>query len=81
MRNLTLRPGETFVIGDTAVTAACPQRESRHADLATDPISSGQLAARSNPIQHQSHQRWLAAYEREECQLATSRVRIGAGDI
>lgn len=81
MRSIPLRPGETFVIGDTAVTAACPQRESRHADLATNPISSGQLAARSNPIQHQSNHEWLAAYVREERRLATSRVRIGAGDI
>lgn len=55
MRSIPLRPGETFVIGDTAITTEAPAS-------APAPASP---AAPTNPIQHQSNQQWLAAYERE----------------
>lgn len=67
MRSIPLRPGETFVIGDTAISA-----ENQAAQVEPPiPLDS----APANPIQHQSTQQWLAAYEREERRLAGGRVR------
>lgn len=75
MRSIPLRPGETFVIGDTAISA-----EQSAAEVSGD-LAIPMSAAPTNPIQHQSTQQWLAAYEREERRLAAARVRVGPGDI
>lgn len=90
MRSLIIRPGETFVIGDTAISAENQAAQVEPpVPLDSAPCSHpirvvGQIvpkptplsrAAPANPIQHQSHQQWLAAYEREERRLAGGRVR------
>lgn len=77
MRSIPLRPGETFVIGDTAVSAELAGSTSD--DMAI-PMSAAQ-PQHPNLIKHQSNEKWVADYVREERRLATSRVRIGAGDI
>lgn len=79
MRSIPLRPGETFVIGDTSISAeladepAYADRAQAHAPVAASNDATSPLIA--NPIQHQSNQQWLAAYEREERRLASGRVR------
>lgn len=77
MRSIPLRPGETFVIGDTSISAELAGSASN--GMAT-PMSAAQ-PQRPNPIQRQSNREWLAAYEREERRLAAARVRVGPGDI
>lgn len=79
MRSIPLRPGETFVIGDTAVSAELAEeptsadRTQAHSLVAASNDATPPLIA--NPIQRQSNQQWLAAYEREERRLASGRVR------
>lgn len=69
MRSIPLRPGETFITGDTAVSA-------EQGVAPEGPISNPTFHRPANPIQHQSTQQWLAAYEREERRLASG----GCGD-
>lgn len=79
MRSIPLRPGETFVIGDTSISAelaeepAYADRTQVHAPVAASNDATSPLIA--NPIQRQSNREWLAAYEREERRLAGGRMR------
>lgn len=79
MRSITLRSGETFVIGDTAISAE--HGKEPMSDAATQALlphaASSNDATRypATPVQEQTNQEWLAAYERELRRLAGGRGR------